>query len=458
MENEASMGDELLNSIRIKIIRNSEKTDALEQFGWSEPRYPVMHRVPDVFRRQNEGVYEDVYNPITISLGPIHNGKKYLQATESIKVSYMHLLFDRTPSFRQTQEDCVTAMTVMEHDIRKCFREVELDDSVRLAEIILIDCCFLIELLYRNYRKEQDPILWNPFNCYAVHRDLLLLENQIPFFVLEKLFHLTVERIPEKMHQLSVPTLIECVRSFFGGMMGPDNGKTEYWYSRSPHHILHLLYFCFLPRISEEEWEKWEHSIKNKVAEFKFSAKQLDIVGVKLKQSVNSKHRFDLKFSISRRFCLWKRGQLEIPPFYIDESTEPFLRNLIAFEQCSPHLPNIITSYTSLMCILVNTNDDVELLEEAGIINNTLGSTKAVLHIFKDMRKNAVPRNFVYNQTWTEVKEFCTPSRVRSGKLMHIYFGKIWVRVSLVSGIVLFLLTFLQTFYSMFPYHHNPNQ
>ncbi|XP_059650568.1 UPF0481 protein At3g47200-like [Cornus florida] len=430
-----AMEDELSNSITIMMDDSREKTDDLNQFWWSEPWYPVMHRVQDVFRRQNKES-EDVYSPITVSIGPLHRGKKHLLATEAVKVSYMHLLFERTRASQETQRNCAADMSIREDDIRKCFREVQLDDNVSLAEIMLIDGCFLIELLYRNYVKEPDPILWNPFKCYAVHRDLLLLENQIPFFVLEELFCLTVECIPKYKHKGSIPTLTECILSFFEGMMGPENAKreckgmmdsenakAECKYERPPHHILHLLHMHYSPYVNEDNWNAWGPR-NNEVAEFKFSATQLDIVGVNLKEVVNSQNRFDLKFSVGPRFWLLQRSQLEIPPFYIDESTEPFLRNLIAFEQCSPCLPNIFTSHASLMCILIHTKDDVELLEEAGIIRNSLGSREAVLHIFKDMRKNAVPRNFFYNQLWTELKEFCTPSR---------------------------------TFYTMFSYHHPRN-
>ncbi|KAE9447610.1 hypothetical protein C3L33_20490, partial [Rhododendron williamsianum] len=54
----------------------------------------------------------------------------------------------------------------------------------------------------REKEKKQGPQT-NPlrYHCYTggkVKRDLVLLENQIPFFVLEKLFPLTVGRIPDR--------------------------------------------------------------------------------------------------------------------------------------------------------------------------------------------------------------------------------------------------------------------
>ncbi|XP_059669441.1 putative UPF0481 protein At3g02645 [Cornus florida] len=463
----ASMEAGLLNSIQQKISHNTESTQALENFGWSVPRIPVMHRVPDVLRRQKQK--QHVYSPTTVSIGPIHNigAEPHLQEMEEIKLSYMHMLFNRCgqAKFKQAQKDCVDAMGAMEGDVQKCFAEVKLDKNPRLAEIILIDGCFLIELFFRNYRKEQDPILWNPFKYYAVQRDLLLLENQIPFFVLEKLFELLVKYIEVVEGKPNPSSVNECVISFFAGMMGLEinNAPTEDRYNRTPsdiltnkreakvrtpHHILHLLHTCYVPCIYEEEWKTWEQRNKE-VPGFKYAATQLDIAGVKL-QAREKTNLFKLKFTTPRHcFCLWRKGQFEIPPFTIDESTEPLLRNLIAFEQCNPGFLSFFTSHAFLMDILIDTEDDVKLLEEVGIISNCSGSREAVLQIFNDICKNAVPRYFLYADLWKNVKDFCTPRRVGFRKLIRYYFGNIWIRVSVIGAILLFILTFLQTFFTI---------
>lgn len=74
----------------------------------------------------------------------------------------------------------------------------------------------------------------------------------------------------------------------------------------------------------------------------------------------NSVSLFDIKFN---------KGLMEIPSFKSDDSTETFLRNLIAFEQHYSHVnPKYFTDYTTFMDQLINTQKDVNLLRLKGII------------------------------------------------------------------------------------------
>ncbi|XP_059629705.1 UPF0481 protein At3g47200-like [Cornus florida] len=335
--------------------------NALKHFGVSEPWIPVMHRVPDLLRKQNE----DVYTPVTVSIGPLHRDKTHLQAMEDIKLSYMYFLLDRGIT-----------------------------------------------------ERHKTPFCYN-----AVHRDLLLLKDQIPFFVLEGLFQKTVkclQRLPSfpGERSLPIPTLTQCILLFFGNMIALEDTRTteeEYSFhgSRHPYHIHHLLHMRFTSASTNDEGdgETPLEQRNSKVSGFNYSATKLDVAGVKLK-AVAKRALHDLKFSTAPRcFHLRQKGQIEIPPFSINESTEPFLRNLIAFEQRCPQFSSNFLLHAFLMDILIDTIDDVELLEEAGIIHNGLGSREAVLHIFNNICKCVVPHRFKYSGLLMEVKDFCTPAR-----------------------------------------------
>jgi hypothetical protein len=62
--------------------------------------------------------------------------------------------------------------------------------------MILVHASFIVELFYRNWRgaaawTSYDKILLKPRLAATMQRDLMLLENQLPFFIIKKLFDLT---------------------------------------------------------------------------------------------------------------------------------------------------------------------------------------------------------------------------------------------------------------------------
>ncbi|KAM7490198.1 hypothetical protein LguiA_033119 [Lonicera macranthoides] len=69
-------------------------------------------------------------------------------------------------------------------------------DSDEFVTMMLVDGCFIIELLLRTYytdfRDAEHSILLATRLCNDIYRDLILLENQIPFFVLEGIFNLAM--------------------------------------------------------------------------------------------------------------------------------------------------------------------------------------------------------------------------------------------------------------------------
>ncbi|XP_059629609.1 UPF0481 protein At3g47200-like [Cornus florida] len=456
---DASPEDELLSpllkSLETKMERNEKNnTEAMNDPHLSGPRMPIMYRVPDVLREQNASKY----SPTAMSIGPLHRRTPRLEAMESVKLSYMRRLLDRTQTFEETKRACVAAMLKKEQLVRTCYAELKLDavaakDDASLAEVMLIDGCFIIELLYRNFQKDYDPILWNPFKYYAVQHDLLLLENQIPFFVLQELFNLTVLEKVQNERNNQEYSLTLWVLSFFGDMMGLENGGVEKMRNISPYHMLHLFHIYYLRPCDDDSSSNFTYEEQ---PGFKYSATELHLAGVKLKAG-KKRNLFDIKFntpfSCSSCWFCFRKGHLEIPPFSIYESTEPFLRNLIAFEQCCPWIESYFTSHAFLMDVLIDTPDDVKLFEEAGIICNYLGSSEAVSQLFNGICKNAVPRHFLYATLYKEAMGFCKPWRVSAGKLKHDYFGNPWSGISVIAAIVLFALAFLQTFYAMISYY-----
>ncbi|XP_028112591.1 UPF0481 protein At3g47200-like [Camellia sinensis] len=228
----------------------------------------------------------------------------------------------------------------------------------------------------------------------AIRHGLLLLENQIPFFVLEKLFSLTIECIPDRSHDVSLTDF------------GNDNLKKKV--NTSDYHVLHLLHQCYLP--NDESWEGKgdEDEIEFPKKKFRFpSASDLDLAGVKFVAGTGE-DMFNVKFDKPQGLSRWfHRARFEIPTLSIYDDTEPLLRNLIAFEQCCLAVPRYMTSYGFFMDKLINSAEDVKLLENAEILHNYLGTGEEASDLFNNICKEVVVGRFYFEKTCEAAGNHC---------------------------------------------------
>ncbi|XP_059667958.1 UPF0481 protein At3g47200-like [Cornus florida] len=414
---------------------------------------PCIHRIPDGIRELNK----TAYNPSMVSIGPLHRAEPHLQAMEAVKSRYMDRLLSRAPSEEKQKElknCCEEAVSKRENCARKYYAE---DFSEAMPS--------------KNFRYN------------AVRHDLLLFENQIPFLVLQELFWLIEKDASERNEEY--PSLTKCLLSFFEDVMGfqkaltvakeqttggkycslclldnseavasqtgtgKDTKETKDASTTTCCHILHLLHKSYTA-------EK-EHSTGNTTGEdFKYSAAKLKMAGVKLEAAGNAKTLLDVRFRTDDRSCvgLCKRGRFEIPPFCIYDHTEPFFRNIIAFEQSCPGVERYFTSLALLMDKLINSPEDVELLEEAGIIHNHLGSSEEVSVFFNNICKNVSENDFCFKNQCIDVNSYCKRSWPKFlVKLRQDYFSNPWTIISVIAAIILFALTLLQTIYTLLSYY-----
>ncbi|KAK1294834.1 hypothetical protein QJS10_CPA16g01659 [Acorus calamus] len=78
-------------------------------------------------------------------------------------------------------------------------------------------------------------------------------------------------------------------------------------------------------------------------------------------------------------------GLMEIPALELYDSSESKLRNLIAFEQCYPNTKTHVTFYTLFMDFLVNSPQDILILQQKEIILNWLSGEEEATHLFNHL-------------------------------------------------------------------------
>ncbi|CAL9754660.1 unnamed protein product [Musa acuminata subsp. burmannicoides] len=130
--------------------------------------------------------------------------------------------------------DYLMQVKALESRARMAYAEEPNMNSNDFLQMLLLDACFVLETI--TCTKSIKSTSWA---LRAVARDMLLLENQLPFFLLETLFDAA---FPNQSVNLLVLVL-----NFIGRFV--RTGKMEIAsLSGSSHHLLHILHSCIIPR------------------------------------------------------------------------------------------------------------------------------------------------------------------------------------------------------------------
>jgi Plant protein of unknown function len=180
------------------------------------------------------------------------------------------------------------------------------------------------------------------------------------------------------------------------------------------------------------------------------NAVELRESGVHFKTNINEKSTSlrDINFNP-------KTGRLELPVIHVHDGTEHLLLNMVAYEQIHVGVGNEITSYIMFMDALIDTGNDVKLLQKKKIISNSLGSPKAVANLFNSLAKEAAhhPKDTL-NRVRRQLNQYHVKSTNKwEANLRHQYLHSPWKVIAVVATSLVIFFTFLQTLYSALTFH-----
>ncbi|XP_048623306.1 UPF0481 protein At3g47200-like isoform X2 [Brassica napus] len=304
----------------------------------------------------------------------------------------------------------------------------------------------------------DDPIFTLRWILPTLRSDLLL-ENQVPFFVLQDLLK-TSRLFPSS-------NLNEMIFAFFSYSI---RRPKEFWEERKnldASHLLDLIRKTFIPNQMQQTEEKiynnifccssentcfsrLSHTKKNVQAETPSligSAKKLQLRGIQF----NQKGKFETPLDITL-----KSGVLEIPKLTFDDFFSSLLINCVAFEQFSMRCSTEMTSYVTFMGCLINTEEDATFLSEKGIIDNYFGTGEQVSLFFKNTGKNvafSISKSFLSN-VFEGVNEHTSQGcHVQWAGFKYTYFKSPW---ACCAALILLVLTMFQAFFTAYPYFRPP--
>ncbi|KAK3409564.1 hypothetical protein EUGRSUZ_J01672 [Eucalyptus grandis] len=386
------------------------------------------------------------YQPQVVSFGPYHYGKKHLLPMEEHKCRALFKFLERSG---KPLKPFLESLREVAQDLEESYDALDLEWKVgsgegvvlRFLELMITDGCFMLEIL-RVANQEltpayevNDPIFSNHGKLHVmpyIRRDMLMLENQLPMLVLDRL--VAVESDGKKGHDF----INRLILHFF------------YCHSKDVGKCLHVLDVYRKSLLFQEEKPKNEKSEKkdksNKVP-FKPCRETI--------RSATKLHEHGIWFSKSKSSSLkdisFARGVLSLPTIQVDDTTESVYLNLIAFEHLHVGAGNEVTSYIFLMDKIIDKEGDVALLDAQGIIQNALGSDKAVAELFNSLCKEVTlePESSL-DSVHKEVSDFCKKTWYTwIATLYHTYFRNPWSMLSVMAAILLFALAIIQTVYTV---------
>lgn len=272
-------------------------------------------------------------------------------------------------------------------------------------------------------------------------RDMLMLENQLPMLLLDKL--LSIENQEEK------PYDEQCINKLILDFFNPHSR------AKGLGKCLHVL----------DVYRKsllWEDPALAKTRPRKGPKVSHHSSGDEIIRSAMELHEAGIRFKMSKTRSLkdisFHGGILKLPLIMVDDATESMFLNLIAFERLHVGAGNEVTSYIFFMDNIIDNAKDVSLLHSHGIIQNAIGSDQAVAKLFNSLSKDiTLDPDSSLDLVHKLVSDYCKLQwNEWRANLIHTYFRSPWAILSVIAAIFLFALTIVQTIYAIYPYYYPP--
>ncbi|KAI0494886.1 hypothetical protein KFK09_025032 [Dendrobium nobile] len=413
----------------------------------------------------------------------------------------LHRVLDRTGHDVRLYLDAARSL---ENRVRSWYETPISMSSNDFVETLVLDSIFALEL-FRGVNREgfrglgyspNDPVFVISGILVSLMHDMIMLENQLPLFVLDCIiallegcsygvaplalsffdFLMPTEESrrstassdtlyeagsnDEALHCLDVfrrsllrsPTPASFPRSSFRTKQSAQDTLYKSGSSGGALHCLNVFHHILLlhpmpasrprPSFGSDQSARAE-----RLWPLIHCVVDLRNAGIKFQQRRTGFQFWDIEF---------KDGVLYIPRLFIQDTTKSLFLNLIAFEQCHLQCSNHITSYIFFMDKLINSKVDVGYLRDKEIIEHLLGNDEEVADMFNRLCQEVVfdfndfylweltkQMNCYYNNKWNTWRT----------SFNHKYFSNPWTFISLMAALVLLLLTALQTFYTVYPYY-----
>ncbi|CAN6313023.1 unnamed protein product [Urochloa humidicola] len=367
----------------------------------------IIFRLPAAVRER----HRDLYEPKVVSVGPYYHGRAGLAAAQHHKWRLLRAFLSRAAGGNKPGAGglgaLVRAAREVEADARRCYADGFGLGADEFAEMLVLDGCFLLEFFLSKGEGHLATPGGAKWAWHHMYHDVLLLENQVPFFVLERLHGVAFAAGEDDAGR---DALLDIICKAFAGDL-PSSRAIRPPSDRTIHHLLHLHYECNVRTPAADSDNKGRNAIgvdasgagasslaiwkqpaaagipsprssgggsgKGRLTSMIPPAAKMEEAGVTFKRKAAPRDVFDATF---------RYGVLHMPAFVVDEGAKVMLANLVAFEQGGGRAArqldggNLVTGFVALVGSLVNSRRDLEVLRRCGIMHCMLADDDAVAY------------------------------------------------------------------------------
>ncbi|KAJ4802509.1 hypothetical protein LUZ62_015075 [Rhynchospora pubera] len=226
---------------------------------------------------------------------------------------------------------------------------------------MLLDGAFLIELFKESGRGYTQI----PYETVkSMKKDFLMLQNQIPYSVLQGIFEIQEGESARTTLDLHVICL-----QFFD-ICNPYKKVCNL--KENPKHILHLYYIAFTKPQPSSSYDCTSMLLKSQNITIP-SATQLRDHGIKLERTSQRDHSTYVQFL---------NDTLGLPFLDLNHIKRCALANMVVYEEINQGTNKPIASLCCFYNCLLRTEEDVAYLSKKEIIANRIGNHKDVIELF----------------------------------------------------------------------------
>nr|XP_043609607.1 UPF0481 protein At3g47200-like [Erigeron canadensis] len=446
---------------------------------WPQQQTSSKQQIVKVPRSMSANKDDDIYyKPKVVSIGPYHYGKDELKQIQDLKLDFARDLFfrdgmNKLKELYKNLHDASLLKKLKDYYDPKSF-EHRFDDQA-FGDMMFLDGCFIMYYILLSCGRhpfETKGTLLN-HQMMSIRQDLFLLENQIPFTVIEMVKnHLSSKQDCEK----DIERFID--QSTFSS---PTATKPPADPACEVYHLLHLLQLSLTkdckadapPKNSSSASADHHDSMNKDAAKSNTSSSSSNILSAahqiqppqqslpKVKELMNAGIHFKAnrttllcQIGFSRHwYHMFSRATVRLPPVIMEAFTKYLFLNLMAYE-ASSHKPNEmwVTSYIYLLNSLINKSEDVKALRDAGVFADSEGSDDDIRNLIKDIAAAGGADHSAYLDVKNKITSFHNRFKSFNQSISEFndkYFNSPWSFLALVGAVLALFLTAVQTYLAM---------